>query len=233
MAMQKNRIYQWDIPTRVFHWLLFVLVLAAIATALQGGNMMVWHGFIGQLILGLVVFRLAWGVVGSTYAQLGDLVPGIGDIIRYQRGDWQGVGHHPIGALVSLLLLAVLFVQAILGLFANDDIAFRGPFNPLISQETGEFMTGLHRQNLWLILGLVGVHVLAVLYLAFVRKENLIRPMITGWKRVSDRQAKSARGGGWVAALMAIFFAAIVVWLSAGGPMTVMAPPPAPVAAPW
>jgi len=231
--MQANRIYQWDIPTRTFHWLLFVLVLLAIATALQGGNMMVWHGFIGQLILGLIVFRLAWGVVGSTYALIGDLVPGLGDIIRYRRGDWPGVGHHPMGALVSIALLAVLFVQAVLGLFANDDIAFRGPFSPLVSQETGEFLTGLHRQNLWLIVGLVAVHVLAVVYLAIARKEDLVRPMITGWKVVSDPEAKSAKGGGWIAVLMALFFAAIVVWMAAGGPMTVLAPPPTPVEAPW
>lgn len=231
--MQENRIYQWDIPTRAFHWLLFVLVLMAIATALQGGNMMVWHGFIGQLILGLIVFRLAWAVVGSTYARFGDLVPGLGDLIRYRRGDWAGVGHNPMGALVSLALLAVLFVQAVLGLFANDDIAFRGPFNPLVSQEAGEFLTGLHSQNLWLIVGLVAVHVLAVIYLAIARKEDLVRPMVTGWKGVSDPEAKSAQGGGWIAVLMALFFAAIVVWMAAGGPMTVLAPPPTPVEAPW
>lgn len=231
--MQENRIFVWDLPTRVFHWTLFVLVIAAIATALKGGNMMVWHGFIGQLILGLVVFRLAWGVVGTTYARLQDLVPSIADIVRYRRGEWKGVGHNPMGALVSIVVLALLFVQASLGLFANDDISFRGPFNPLLTKEAGEAMTALHRQNALLVIGFVSVHVLAILYLTFVRKENLVRPMITGWKTVSDPNAKSAVGGGLFAIFAAVFFAAIVVWLAAGGPMTVMAPPPAPQIPAW
>lgn len=231
--MQENRIYVWDLPTRIFHWLLLVLVILAVATAMIGGNLMVWHGFIGQLILGLVVFRVAWGVVGSTYARLQDLVPSIADIVRYRRGEWRGVGHNPLGSLVSIALLALLFVQASLGLFANDDIVFRGPFNPLISQEAGEAITALHRQNVLLILGLVLIHVAAILYLAFVRKENLVHPMITGWKRVTDPNAKSATGGGLYAATLAMIFAAIVMWLSAGGPMTVMAPPPAPQVPAW
>lgn len=231
--MKEKRILIWDLPTRLFHWTLLALVIAAIATAFQGGNLMVWHGFIGQLILGLIVFRLAWGVVGSTYAQFADLVPSIGDIVTYIRGDWRGLGHNPVGSLVSLALIVVLLVQAILGLFANDEIAFRGPFNPLISQEAGEAITALHRQNLWIILLLIGLHVAAILFVAIKRKEDLVRPMITGRKRARGAEAKAARGGGWAAALMALFFAAVVVWMAAGGPLTVMAPPPAPVIAPW
>lgn len=231
--MKEKRILVWDLPTRLFHWLLVVLVIAAIATAFRGGSMIVWHGLIGQLILGLLVFRVAWGVVGSTYARFHDLVPGLEDIVRYLRGDWAGIGHNPMGALVSLALIAVLLLQTGLGLFASDGIAFRGPFNALVSQASGEAITSLHRQNLWLIGLLVGLHLASILYLAIVRKENLVGPMITGRKRVADPSAKPATGGGRIPFALALFFTIVVIWMANGGPMTVLAPPPAPVVPAW
>lgn len=231
--MQENRILLWDLPTRAFHWLLFVLVVAAILTALQGGNLMRWHGLIGQTIIGLIAFRLAWGLFGSTYAQFRNFVRGPSTILSYTRGQWHGVGHNPLGALSVLVLIGMLLFQAVLGLFAYDDIAFRGPFNTLISRETSALLTSVHRQGLWWIVGLVGLHVAAVLYYTIVRRDNLVRPMVTGYKVVADPQAKSATGGGKWPFLIAAFFGVVVAWMAAGGPMTVLAPPPAPVIAPW
>ncbi|AGA90432.1 cytochrome b [Thioflavicoccus mobilis 8321] len=232
--MQEKRILVWDLPVRIFHWLLFVLVIAAVATALQGGSLMAVHGSIGRLIIGLLAFRVAWGVVGPTYARFRSFVRGPGAILAYLRGDWHGVGHNPLGAISILVLMTLLFMQAMLGLFATDDIAFRGPLNVLVSHETAEFITGLHRANGFLIIILVTLHVLAILYYALVRKDNLVRPMITGWKTVSDPDAESTRGLKLpFAFVLAVIFAGVVAWMAGGGPMTVLAPPPPPVIAPW
>ena len=221
------RIKVWDLPTRVFHWALFLAVTAAILTALQGGNWMVWHERAGLSILGLLAFRLVWGFLGSTYARFGQFVPTPGKILAYLRGYWHEEGHNPLGALSVFALLIVLLLQAGSGLFTNDDIAFDGPLYGLVTKSTSDWLTSLHRQGLWVILALVSLHVLAVLFYVLVRKNNLIRPMITGWKSApaDGSRSASARGGPLWALLLAILVSAAAVWIAAGG---LLPPPPPP-----
>ena len=92
----------WDFPTRLFHWLLVVAIAAAYISGDTGGNWMVWHGRIGILIVGLISFRLVWGVAGSTYARFGTFVRGPATIKAYLAGKWHGLGHNPLGALSAL-----------------------------------------------------------------------------------------------------------------------------------
>ena len=228
------RIKVWDLPTRVFHWLLFIAVAAALLTGLEGGNWMVWHGRIGLLILGLLAFRLVWGVLGSTYARFADFLPTPGRLLAYLAGRWHGLGHNPLGALSILALLGLLLWQTGSGLFSNDDIAFNGPLYALVSKATSDWLTGLHRQGLWLIVGLVALHILAALFYTFVRRNNLIRPMVTGWKEVPepvpDLGAAPAQGGAWWALVLALVIAAGVVWIADGG-LLPPPPPPPPVPA--
>lgn len=153
--MQHVRV--WDLPLRLFHWLLAAAVIAAMLTGQVGGNLMVWHGRLGILIAGLLGFRLAWGIVGSTHSRFASFVRGPAAIIAYLRGHWHGLGHNPLGALSVLGLLTVLGLQAGGGLFANDDIAFQGPLYGLVSKDTSDWMTGLHRKGFWLVLALVGL----------------------------------------------------------------------------
>ena len=143
--MQHVRV--WDLPLRLFHWLLAAAVIAAMLTGQVGGNLMVWHGRLGILIAGLLGFRLAWGIVGSTHSRFASFVRGPAAIIAYLRGHWHGLGHNPLGALSVLGLLTVLGLQAGGGLFANDDIAFQGPLYGLVSKDTSDWMTGLHRKG--------------------------------------------------------------------------------------
>ncbi|MFE8032532.1 cytochrome b/b6 domain-containing protein [Thiohalocapsa marina] len=220
------RLKVWDLPTRLFHWLLFLAVAAALLTGLQGGNWMVWHGRIGLLILGLLVFRLVWGVLGSTYARFAQFVPTPGRLLDYVQGRWRGVGHNPLGALSVLALLAVLLWQSVSGLFANDDIAFNGPLYPLVSRATSDWLTSWHRQALWPIVGLVTLHILAILFYAVLRGKNLVRPMLTGWTEADDPGMRSARGGKLWALLLAVILAGFAVWLADGGLLTPAAPPP-------
>ncbi|HXE41263.1 MAG TPA: cytochrome b/b6 domain-containing protein, partial [Azonexus sp.] len=116
--MKRKQIRLWDLPTRLFHWLLALSVIGAIVSGQIGGNLMEWHGRIGLLIIGLIVFRLAWGVLGTTYARFGHFFPTAAKVKAYLKGEWKGHGHNPLGALSVFGLLGLVAVQAVSGLFA-------------------------------------------------------------------------------------------------------------------
>lgn len=230
--MATQRIYLWDLPTRLFHWLLLAAFVAAFITGQVGGNLIVWHGRLGVLILALVVFRLVWGLIGSTYARFSQFVAGPGAIARYLRGQWQGIGHNPLGALSVMALLALLATQVGTGLFANDDIAFTGPLYALVDAELSNRLTGVHKFLSDVLLGLVGLHVLAVAYYRRIKKHDLLTPMVTGWKNDAPAHSRSAQGGGIVAFATAALVAGAVAWAVGSGWLGhTFAPPPPPPAA--
>lgn len=224
--MNEHVIRVWDLPTRAVHWSAVALFAAAIVTVKIGGNAMVWHGRIGLALLGLVVFRIVWGLVGSTYARFAAFVPGPRALADYLAGRWRGVGHNPLGALSVLALLALVAFQSSAGLFANDDIAFYGPLAKLVSDDLGALASGLHRQAEWILYAMVALHVGAVMFHVHVKKDNLILPMITGTKRVRDPAVESARGGGIPAFVVALVIALAAVWIAAGGILPPPEPPP-------
>lgn len=221
----------WDAPLRLFHWLLAAAVLAAFATGLTGGNLMVWHGRIGIAIAALLAFRLSWGIIGSTYARFQTFVRGPATIRAYLRGQWNGAGHNPLGALSVLCMLGMLTAQLLTGLPAADDIAFQGPYNILVSKETEQLAVFLHKRMIWPLGLLLGLHLAAIVFYTRFRKENLIQPMLTGAKTLpADHPAEEARGGGLVALAIALLIASGAGWAAAGGPVSYLAPPPPPPA---
>jgi cytochrome b len=228
--MNGKRILLWDLPTRVFHWMLVIAVIAAIISGQLGGNLMDWHGRIGQLIVGLISFRLVWGAVGSTYARFIQFFPTPAKIKAYLRGDWQGEGHNPLGALSVLGLLGLLSVQLVTGLFANDDITFTGPLFDLVSKNLSNQMTGVHSLLSNVLIALIVVHIAAIGYYGHVKKQKLLKPMIRGWK--DDGVGESAQGGGWLALLVALTIAGAAVFVAAGGCLPAPPPPPPAVETP-
>lgn len=224
--MSSKRIRLWDLPTRLFHWLLVLSVAAAIVSGQVGGNFIDWHARIGLFIVGLVVFRLVWGVAGSTYARFGHFFPTPARVRAYLKGEWTGLGHNPLGAFSVLGLLALLTLQVLTGLFANDDIAFVGPLADLVSKALSNRLTGLHHQAANLIFVLIALHVAAIVFYARVKKENLVKPMVTGWKEVEA--GESARGGGVLALILALILASGAVYGASGAWLP--EPPPAPAA---
>ncbi|CAB1370042.1 cytochrome b/b6 domain-containing protein [Denitratisoma oestradiolicum] len=219
------RVKIWDLPTRVFHWMLFILVVAAVVTENLGGNAMEWHGRIGLAILGLVSFRISWGFVGSTYARFGHFLRGPRTLRAYLRGEWQGLGHNPLGAWAVLALLLLLLTQALTGLFANDDIAFNGPLYDLVGKALSDRLRGLHAISAYLLMSLVSLHILAILYYRKVKRQNLVTPMLTGW---IEAEGEPSRGGGIVAFIVSTLIAILVVYAASGA----LLPPPPPTAAP-
>ncbi|UCV04753.1 cytochrome b/b6 domain-containing protein [Dechloromonas denitrificans] len=224
--MNSKKIRLWDLPTRLFHWLLVLCVLAAVVSGQLGGNLIDWHGRIGLLIVGLLVFRLVWGIVGSTYARFRQFVPTPARIKAYLRGEWQGEGHNPLGALAVFGLLGLLIAQVLSGLFSNDDIAFVGPLFDLVSKNLSNRLTGIHHLLSNLLIALVVLHVAAIAFYARVKKQSLVKPMITGWKQ---GEGESASGGGWLALIVALVLAGAGVY-GASGAWLPEPPPPPPAA---
>ena len=225
------RIRIWDLPTRLFHWLLVISIVAAIVTGKIGGNAIVWHGRIGLFIVGLLAFRIVWGFIGSTYARFASFFPTPAKIGSYLRGQWRGLGHNPLGALSVFGLLAAIALQLVTGLLANDDIAYQAYLSGLIDKSLGDTLTGVHRLAINLLIALIGLHLAAIVFYAHVKKDNLVQPMITGYKDVTPGSGEPARGGGLIAVLVALLIAAAAAY-AASGAWLPPPPPPAPSSTP-
>jgi len=176
----------WDLPTRLFHWALAICVVLGIVFVKIGGNAIQWHAYCGYTALALILFRVIWGFVGSWHARFANFIPSPSKLIAFLRGQVDdGLGHNPLGALSVIALLIVVLIQALTGLFTDDDIFFQGPFARYVSNSTVALFTSIHRFNQYLIFALVGLHIAAISYYYFVKRENLVGPMVTGDKLTS------------------------------------------------
>ena len=188
------RVRVWDLPTRLFHWLLAACVIALVATAKAGA--MVWHERLGYAVLTLLLFRLGWGVVGGHWSRFASFLYAPGSVVAYLRGRAHPdhvIGHTPLGAASVFAMLLVLAVQVGTGLVSDDEIAFTGPLNRFISTDAGLAATSYHRSvGQWLVIGLVLLHLAAIAWYGWRKRENLVRPMLAGDKEVAA-QARSSR----------------------------------------
>jgi cytochrome b len=206
----------WDLPIRIFHWTLALLVVSQVVTASLGGNAMQFHGYGGYAILALVLFRIAWGFLGGTHARFRDFVRGPAAVKRYVKSllgkpPAAHHGHNPLGAWSVLAMLASLLVQAATGLFANDDVMMKGPLAKHVSDRASEIATAIHDVNAAVLLTLIAVHIAAVLFYWLAKKENLIVPMITGRKPAGTAREAARYGSVWLAALL-LGSSAAAVW---------------------
>ena len=206
----------WDAPTRLFHWLLVVAIAAAWWTAEE--EQLDWHYLIGALVLGLLVFRLLWGLIGGSTARFASFVKGPGAIIAYLRGRAPpSIGHNPLGALSVLALLGLVALIVGFGLFATDHDGINpGPLSYLIDFEAADEAHELHEDLFDLLLVLVAIHVVAILYYALFKRDNLVTPMITG-DRKAEQGAEPLRSVPAWRFILAAALAALVAWWVAGG----------------
>ena len=180
------KVRVWDLPLRLFHWALAACVTVSIITGLIGGNAMQYHFWSGYTLIALLAFRLVWGVIGSRHARFWNFVHGPRAVLRYLRGDdprpeHLRVGHNPLGSLSVIALLTVVALQVISGLFANDEIFNEGPLANYVSDRTSAIFTFYHTTiGQPLIYALVGLHLAAIAYYAVIKRQNLVRPMLTG-----------------------------------------------------
>lgn len=215
----KLTIHLWDLPLRLFHWLLVAAVTFAIVSAKIGGEWMAWHGRAGIFIAGLLGFRIAWGFVGSASARFANFAPRPSTLRAYLLGRWRGLGHNPLGACSVFLLLGLLAAQVLTGLLANDDIDFEGPWFDAISKDFSDCITVWHHQLSNYLLGFIGLHMAALAFYLLVRQTNLVWPMVSGKKTVNpaahDLPARAAARLSWFGLLAAITLAALASYLAA------------------
>lgn len=210
----------WDLPTRLFHWSLVLLVVLSIYTGNVGGlREMDLHKLSGYAILALVLFRLVWGVTGSPRSRFADFVRGPRAVLAY-AGSLLGkahqgfAGHNPMGGWSVVAMLVSLLLQAVTGLFARDDILTAGPLVRYVSKETSRTLTAIHELNATVLYVLIGLHLAAVFGYLIFRKDNLIKPMLTGRKAATAEieGLDGAYARSWVAAMI-LAVAAGAVWL--------------------
>ncbi|MBU2582857.1 MAG: cytochrome b/b6 domain-containing protein [Alphaproteobacteria bacterium] len=190
-------VIAWDLPTRLFHWLLVALLVTAWATfefsETLGDSVLKWHRWTGLLILTILVWRMLWGFFGSSTSRFLNFLPAPATLTRYAgvalvRSEAKFLGHNPLGAVMIFALLGLLFAQACLGLFTvehNDLTA--GPLYRLLSEDARKTATSWHRflfesVTVWLI----ALHIAANLAYAFLRNDPLIKAMVTGRKPAGD-----------------------------------------------
>lgn len=203
----------WDLPIRLFHWGLAVLVAVLWLTG-EFGQLDI-HMVLGGWALVLVLFRLGWGFAGSPTARFTQFVRGPAAIRAYlaaaRSGAVRSIGHNPLGALSVLALLGLLAAQGGSGLFTSDDIVTDGPLVHLVASKTVSLLSTVHRVGAKVLLALVGLHLAAVAFYTVVKKDDLLRAMITGRKRV-PAGVEGIRFANPLVALALLAAAAAMVW---------------------
>jgi cytochrome b len=171
----------WDLPTRIFHWLLAICVIGAIISANIGGNAMAWHLRFGYASLALLLFRVIWGFVGPRYARFASFPPNPRAAWLYLRGRASHrPGHSPLAAWSVYAMLLAVAIQTLTGLFANDGIMWDGPLRNWVSEATSNSLTGWHLRNRIVLIALIVLHLAAIVWYRVARDRRLTHAMITG-----------------------------------------------------
>jgi cytochrome b len=213
----------WDLPVRLFHWLLVLSLIASYVTAEIGFDTMEINMYLGYWTNGLVIFRVLWGFVGPKHARFSSFLKGPSGIWKYAKALGAGTmietaGHNPLGGLSVILLLGLVGFQAFTGLFSSDDIAWYGPYNGAVSSDWATKLTHWHHVNFNIILAAVALHLLAIAFYFLVKKQNLVGAMVHGKKYVPANEAITK--SEVVRALIVIVIAAgLAYWLVTAAPV--------------
>ena len=208
-------VYVWDLPVRLFHWSLVALVILSWGS--RELDYMEAHRWSGYAILTLVVFRVGWGFAGTRHARFADFVRTPRAMRAYMANILAGakaqhLGHNPAGGWSVMAILACLLAQAITGLFVSDEVLFDGPFYRAVSEETAHRLKQLHGINFNILLLLIGLHLAAITFYRFVKREDLVRPMLSGfkWVPIDSPAGDAPRVDSWRAPLVLACAAGIV-----------------------
>lgn len=213
-----TKVRVWDLPTRVFHWALVASVMGLVTTAQFGGDAMAWHFRFGYAVLSLLLFRIVWGVLGGRWSRFASFIYSPATVFRYLKGQGlpeHSIGHNPLGAASVFALLGFLLIQVATGLVSDDEIATTGPFAKFASATVVNTATFYHKNVGKLILiGLVLLHVGAILFYLFKKGENLVHPMIRGDKETmfATQSSRDDALSRTLAAAVFLACVALVVW---------------------
>ncbi|MDD5028653.1 MAG: cytochrome b/b6 domain-containing protein [Rhodoferax sp.] len=185
----------WDAPTRFFHWALVSCVLGLVITAQLGGAAMQWHFRLGYSVLSLLLFRLVWGFAGGHWSRFASFIRGPQGVLRYLTGRAEataGVGHNPMGALSVLAMLVFLLLQVNSGMLSDDEISAAGPLTRYAPSDWVGLATFYHKNiGKFVLLALMTLHLSAIIFYVTRRRDNLVKPMITGDKQLEFEAVES------------------------------------------
>ncbi len=217
-----SKVFVWDLPTRLFHWSLVILVVTSVLTGLGWSGLddeMEIHTWSGIAIIALVFFRLGWGVFGGRHARFTDFVKGPIAVFQYARGLVSGaherwLGHNPLGGVSVVLMLLLVSAQAALGLFSNDDSHFEGPLFDLVGKDLSDEITHFHHLISNFIFIVVGIHIAAIIFYKF-KGERLVGPMVHGFKEAKESigATGNAKGNIFVALVILAISASLTAWI--------------------
>jgi len=213
-----RRVRVWDLPTRIFHWTLAVLVVFSFTTGKIGGDWMAWHLRSGYAVLTLVLFRIAWGFAGSETARFARFLRGPRAAFSHAREVLAGrhaiaAGHTPLGGWMIVAMLAAAAFQASTGLFSDDEIATQGPLAVKVSNAMVSRMSSLHAIGQWIMVTLAVLHVAAIAFYRWRLGVRLVGPMVTGWSAFPLAQEPPRMRPAWIAILLVCACAGAVWWL--------------------
>lgn len=215
--MEKHKVKIWDSPTRIFHWALVINIIAAWYTI--ENRLIDLHQIAGYSLMGLIIFRVFWGIIGSTTSRFTFFITSPLTAFTYLKLSLQQklhheVGHNPAGGWMVLIMLIILSTQVITGLFANDDLGFSGILSDYVKKETSDFLTQIHQLNFDILIGIIWIHLVAVFFYVLVKKDNLIKAMFTGTKNISSPITDKLH---FSTSLLALLFFSIIsvfiIWL--------------------
>ena len=210
-----KKLLVWDLPLRLFHWSMVLLVAGAIVSGEIGDSLIETHALIGYAVMSLLIFRLGWGFVGGKYARALTYRDAPLRVISYLRGkSGPALGYSPLGALAVTCLAILLWLQALSGLFASDDLMFEGPLRHLVSGALSDKLTSLHKTVGPALIGFVALHICAIAFYKIVLKDNRLWPMLFGHKAVPADTPEDAAGtaGHPVLALILLAAGIGIVW---------------------
>jgi cytochrome b len=210
-------IRAWDLPTRLFKWALVVGIILAYGSTYLSDPSMALHKVSGYFVLSLIVFRLAWGLMGASTARFSSFVRGPRVVASYLLAIVGGrnpkyIGHNPAGALMVVTLLALTAIQGMTGLFSNDGVFANGPFSEAVRDDTSDILTLVHKFGVYVLMCAIVVHVVANVYYQLVKRDPLITAIVIGVKPAdSDYADVAAKGGAGIFTALVLFALSAVV----------------------
>ena len=208
----------WDLPIRLFHWLLATLI--GFSWWSIENHHTDWHIWSGFFILVLLLFRVLWGVFGSSTARFASFIRGPRTVLAYVRSGagWRSAGHTPLGALSVVAMLLAIAVQVGLGLISTDEDGLnQGPLAGLVSLDASEAARDIHELWFNVVLALIVLHVAAIAYYR-VRGRRLVGAMVTGRAALEPDVAPMRPAKWWAAMLCFVAAFAVTRWIVAGAP---------------
>ncbi len=202
----------WDLPIRLFHWSLALLIIFLWYSAKISTDLMEWHAIAGKVLFALILFRLIWGIVGSETAQFSKFIKPPLTTIAYLRSMKKSdnepiIGHTPPGAYMIITMLLVILIQIVSGLCSSDDIFVEGNFYRYLDHETAEWMASIHYYTFYILIFLISLHVSTIAIYA-ITGVNMVKPMISGSKIVQEKKIPPKLISTWKA-----FFIFLVVFV--------------------